>query len=456
MTSTTRESIDEIAAPEAESKEYSKKRKNAITASYQGLFLDFVDVYLPVIALAPAMIYFTSPEMTPLQMSAIFYLTFAATLIGRPLGSIIFGTISDRFGRRKVTLISVGGFTVCTLAIGLLPGFESIGMAAPVLLMLLRFIDGIFLGGEYTAATPMAFEYEKKERRGLLGGILQTTYPAAYVAISLLTLFIFTFAPAGDLNSPYVQWGWRIGFILSAVLSTAFFIYRWNNLPESEAWEKSKKAKDPVRTVLFGKYRKDFWQVFILMSGMWLLVAATTSVIPNMLLNDYGFSSTTTTWTMLLVHVFLIGMFIFIGATGQRIGRRNIIMLMGGLAGTVGAGAWVLFGAQLFTNPVAVGVLVGVITLIAIGVFGTALTYCNERFATNVRSSGFGMAYSLSIVLPNLYGVYSLFIAQFVPVEQVSTVCYVIAGLLLVVGARMGPDTRDVDLVPKNRLSEAK
>jgi MFS family permease len=170
------------------------------------------------VALAPAIGYFLSPEIAPGPASLILALMFAATLVGRPLRALIFGHLADRGGRKRATLIAVGGFGALTVVIGLLPGYETLGMTAVVLFVALRFIVGIFVGGEYTAASPLAMESAPKHRRGLYGALIMTGFPLAFVTMSLLTLLMLEIAPADGLDSPYVQWGWRTPFIVGGIL----------------------------------------------------------------------------------------------------------------------------------------------------------------------------------------------------------------------------------------------
>src|SRR5438105_1613751 len=140
----------------------------------------------PVIALTPALIYFQPTNLPAAAATTVFYVVFAVTLIGRPIGSFIFGHLGDKIGRRKTTMIAVTGFGLVTLLIAILPGYQAIGIAALVLLILLRLIDGVFLGGEYTAASPLAMEFCRKPKRGFYSTVIQAGYQIAYVAIFVL------------------------------------------------------------------------------------------------------------------------------------------------------------------------------------------------------------------------------------------------------------------------------
>src|ERR671929_544507 len=164
------------------------RAKSAIRGAWFGFFVDMFDIYLPIVVLAPAIAYFVAPEMGTVEKSVVSGSIFAATLLGRPIGSFIFGHFADAIGRRRTTIISVAGFGVVTLLMALLPGYQQWGVAAVILLIALRLIDGIFLGGEYTSANPLAMEYSPKEKRGFYSAFVMSGYPVAYAAISAITL----------------------------------------------------------------------------------------------------------------------------------------------------------------------------------------------------------------------------------------------------------------------------
>ncbi|HEX8258685.1 MAG TPA: MFS transporter, partial [Rubrobacteraceae bacterium] len=121
------------------------RAKNAIRGAWFGFFVDMFDIYLPIVVLAPAIIYFVAPEMGTVEKSIVSGSIFAATLLGRPIGSFIFGHFADAIGRKRTTIISVSGFGVVTLLMALLPGYQQWGITAVILLIVLRLVDGVFL-----------------------------------------------------------------------------------------------------------------------------------------------------------------------------------------------------------------------------------------------------------------------------------------------------------------------
>src|SRR5690625_2074550 len=150
------------ATPDARQKTDARK---ALFAGIGGFFVDMFDVYLPAIALALAAVYFLPEDASEIKQATFAALVFAVSLVGRPLGSLIFGSLGDRVGRRRTTIIVAIGFTVCTGLIALMPGYTTFGFAGAIVLVVLRLLDGVFLGGEYTAANPLAMEYAPRQDR---------------------------------------------------------------------------------------------------------------------------------------------------------------------------------------------------------------------------------------------------------------------------------------------------
>src|SRR5207248_2859142 len=182
-------------------------------------------------------------------------LIFIATLLGRPLGSLIFGRLADKVGRRKVTIWAVAGCGGCTALVAVLPGYSQVGLVGVLLMVVLRLVDGVFLGGEYTGATPLAMEASPAGRRGWYGGLVGMGFPVSYCAIALVTWVMLRIAPQGGPHSAYSVWGWRVPFLIGAVLCAVFCVYYRRSVAESTAWRAARKSKSPVREVVIGRLR---------------------------------------------------------------------------------------------------------------------------------------------------------------------------------------------------------
>ena len=429
------------------------KARKAIWGAFVGFFIDMFDVYLPVVVLAPAIIYFVSPELSAASTAIVTGLIFASTLVGRPIGALIFGRYADTIGRRRTTIISVTGFGVATLLMALLPGYEQWGIFSVAVFVLLRFVDGIFIGGEYTSASPLAMEYSPKEKRGLYAGIIQSGFPLAFVAISLLTLLILSIAPTDGLDSPYVQWGWRIPFLFGAALAFGVAAYYKFFVDESELFEASGGSDSPLKTLFSGHNLKNFLQVFVLMSGFWLSLNTVSAILPGLLGSQIGLSSTNVSIALIVAFFFLFLGFIGAGALSQRTGRRTLLMVLGGLMTVVGT---FLYYVLINTKPESFALVVLLATLLILIVasnWGMATSYINERFQTGIRASGFGLGYSVAVILPSFYAFYQAGLTSIMPFEYTVLPLLVIGGLLIVVGAAWGPETKDVDFAESGKAS---
>lgn len=428
--------------------EQTRRRKElmALRAATLGFFVDMYDVYLPVITLALAITYFTPPTLSATAKSTLLYTVFAASLIGRPLGSLIFGPLGDRIGRRKTTIISAAGFTVCTGLIAILPGYDAWGIVPAVLLVLLRLIDGMFLGGEYSAANPLAMEYAPRTRRGLYGSIINTGYPAALAVITIVTILTLRVFPSGNATSSYAVWGWRVPFVIGFVISFLVLLYYLHSVPESELWVKADKNERPLADLFSGTHLRSLMQVFVVMTGAWLTLDAVAGTVPGVLKTTLSVSAS---WTNIVVLVgALVGVVCFpiTGVIGQRYGRRHTLIVLGILNITLTPVLYAIAVASGHQSLVALVLLLGVVQVLTLVVWSIVTAYITESFPTSVRASGYGIGYSLASIVPAFYSYYMLGLGRLMPYEYTQVVILVLGGVCLVVGAYIGPDNRHREL----------
>jgi MFS family permease len=418
--------------------------RRALWAAFIGFFVDMFDAYLPVVALGPAMAYFQPPALSPALQSTQFYIVFALSLVGRPVGAALFGHYSDKLGRRKVTLISMAGFALVTFLIGLLPGYETWGLASVSLLIFLRFVDGVFLGGEYTGANPLAMEYAPKGKRGVWGAFIHTGFPVSMALMSLITIGLLRLVPAGSAHSAYVTWGWRIPFFLGGC---GVFLYCLLRVPESKVWAKSEKAKSPLGELCRGDNPRILAQVFLVMSGAWFTLNAVTSILPGVLLTVRHVNSMTVTNAQLIENFLMIFAFVPFGMLGQKIGRRTVLWLLGLAGCTVGPLLYYILVRTGYRNTVELVVLVTLINLCATPVWAIITAYINERFSTGVRASGYGLGYSLATIIPAFSSFYMLGLKRLgMPYEYTEVAIFALGGLLLMIGALTGPETNQIEI----------
>ncbi|QLL11507.1 MFS transporter [Pseudomonas chlororaphis] len=235
----------------------SPQPRRATAAAFIGTMIEWYDfyIYATAAALVFGALFFPSDDKLFSTMAA--FGTFAVGFFARPLGGIVFGHMGDRIGRKKslvITLLMMGVVTVC---IGLLPTYAQIGATAPVLLILLRIVQGIAVGGEWGGAVLMAGEHAPKGRRNFFASFAQLGSPAGLI-LSLLAFSAVTRLPEEDLMS----WGWRLPFLASALLLVVGLAIRLgvNESPEflasrEQAHKAQRKEQAPVMEVLQSAWR---------------------------------------------------------------------------------------------------------------------------------------------------------------------------------------------------------
>ncbi|ADG07697.1 MFS transporter [Kyrpidia tusciae] len=419
--------------------------RQAIIGAFLGFFVDMFDVWLPVIVLGPAISYFVPNTLGASTLSVVNSVVFVVTLVARPIGALLFGHVADRFGRKRTAIISVTGFGITTLLMACLPGYQTWGLASLVLLIILRFIDGLFLAGEYTSASPLAMEYCPREKRGFYGALIMSGFPLSYIVINFLTFLMLQVAPLNGPDAPYIHWGWRIPFFVGAAISLLFVLYYKKFVPESELWERSERSINPLRTLFSAGNLKGFFQVWVMMNGFWLTSYMISAVIPGLLNKSLHLPQTTVTIVMLTSEVALFVAYLAAGMISQRIGRRTYLIWAGLVAAVVGGmlNYWLI--STEWQGVWGIFILTILIEVIVGNIWGLATTYINERFRTNVRASGFGLGYSLAVVLPSFYAFYQIWLSRIVPAVYTELVLLIIGSILVVIGAALGPETKDVD-----------
>lgn len=409
----------------------------ALRAGVVGNWIDNIHVFLPLTALAPAMFVLAGPT-TAASTAA---LVVVAMLFGRPLGGMIFGRLSDRFGRTRTTRIAIGGTAACALAIALLPTYEVLGRWTIVLILALRFLGGIFVAGQYSAAIPLAMEWSTPRRRGLMSGLILSMAPWAQASIALaVAVLLVALGP-----DAYAAWGWRLLFVIGAMLSIGLLIYYGRQVTDAPIFdrqvqrdlEQPAKPRARLRDMLVGTWASAFWQVFLLMTGLWLLTNSTVLLLTARLATDAGLSDTRVSLTIGIATIAQALVMAVAGHLSTHTGRRKLFVIWGLSAMLVAPIVWRL---AITSSSLGQAILcTAVLQVITVAAYGPVSAYLSERFPTEVRSTGYGMGYSLSLVLPALYPFYLPLIEPLLGRHGSVMAMVALGGALVVVGALLGP-----------------
>ena len=219
------------------------------------------------------------------------------------------------------------------------------------------------------------------------------------------------------------------------------------NVPESTVWAKAEKTRSPPKDLFTGDNFRRLSQVFLVMSGAWFTLNAVTSILPGVLLTVRHVNGITVTNAQLVANFVLAISFVPFGILGHKIGRRAMLALIGLAGCTAGPIFYYLLLKAGYQNPAELIELVTLINLCATPVWAIVTSYITERFPTAVRASGYGIGYSAATIIPAFSSFYMLGLKELgMPYTYTAIVILALGGLLLLVGARLGPETVHVDI----------
>ena len=356
--------------------------RTAAISSWVGSALEYYDffIYGTAAALVFPKIFF--PAGNPAAATIASLATFGVAYVARPVGSFIFGHLGDTIGRKKVLVITLFGMGTATFLIGLMPTYDQIGFAAPILLLILRLCQGLAVSGEQSSASSTSLEHAPADRRAFFTSFTLAGTQGGNILASA------AFLPIAALPEPaLLSWGWRIPFLLSAVVMLVGWLIR-RNLGESPAFEEEQEHHDVPKAplkALFRTYTPDVFKV---------LFAALASVNSTLFgqfalaygVNTMGMSRSTFLWLAIVVNAIALFAIPAAGYLADRFGRKPVYVIgMIGVAVTL----WPFLWAVSQRNVALVFVFgILMVSICYSGYAGSAFALWNEQFDTKVRMSG--------------------------------------------------------------------
>lgn len=366
-----------------------------VAASLVGTTIEWYDFFLYGSAAAlvfPALFF---PSSDPLTGTLLALLTYAVGFIARPVGALVFGHFGDRLGRKKLLVLSLLMMGGATFLIGCLPTHAAVGALAPLLLTLLRLVQGFALGGEWGGAVLIVSEHGDAKRRGFWASWPQAGVPSGNV----LATAVLAILAAVQTDEAFTSWGWRIPFLLSGVL---VLIGLWVRLSidESPIFQQALANSKPSQSMPIVDVFRYHWRDVLIAIGArfgenvsyyvitaFVLVYATTAagLSRSLVLNAVLIAS--------IVHFVTIPMW---GALSDRLGRRPVYLL-----GAAGVGLWAFaFFPLIDTKNFAAVTLAVTVGLILHGaMYGPQAAYFSELFATRMRYSGVSIGSQLASIV---------------------------------------------------------
>jgi MHS family alpha-ketoglutarate permease-like MFS transporter len=320
---------------------------------------------------------------------------FAVGFLMRPLGGWLLGRYADRFGRRSALTLSVSLMAAGSLLIALTPGYGSIGIAAPLLLVLARLLQGISVGGEYSTSATYMSEVATRGKRGYYSSFQYVTLIAGQLVALAVQILLQQVLTTDQLHS----WGWRIAFGIGAVGALIVFWLR-RGMDESADFEASKANRDKaahgtLRTL--AKHPKEVALVVGLTMGGTLFFYTYTTYLQKFMVNTSGISKPVAAWINFFALIVFVVLQPIYGALSDRVGRRRLLIGFGVLGTLVTVPSLTLLSHT--KNPVFAFVLM-VVPLAVSGLYTSISAVVKaELFPTNIRALGVGLPYSVAVAV---------------------------------------------------------
>ncbi|MBG9588043.1 MFS transporter [Cytobacillus firmus] len=371
-----------------------KLEKKVLIASLIGSSIEWFDYFLygTVAALVFNQMFFHSDD--PAVGLMLAYASFALAFFIRPLGGVIFSHIGDKIGRKKTLVLTLSLMGGATVLMGFLPTYDNIGAAAPILLILLRLIQGIGLGGEWGGALLLAVEYAPKNRRGFFGSIPQMGVTIGML-LGTLALSIMTLLP----EEAFLSWGWRVPFILSALL-VFFGLWIRKGIDETPSFKKAQE-KGEIAKIPFVETMRSHWKEVLIAVGAKVVETAPFYIFGTFIVSyattQLGFSRTVTLNAVTIATVITTILIPIMGKLSDKIGRKKLYV-----GGTV---LMMLYAFPYFwLLHQGSAVLLVVATILGLGIIWAPITAVlgtmfSEIFKSNVRYTGITLGYQIGAAL---------------------------------------------------------
>ncbi|UNL62110.1 MFS transporter [Limosilactobacillus mucosae] len=415
--------------------------KTVILASMMGTAIEFFDFYAYGTASAAYFPKVFFPQMTPLLATLLSLLTFGVAFVARPVGSFVFGHFGDRLGRKKTLVVSLLVMGVATVAIGFIPGYQSIGVGGALLLCLCRFVQGIGLGGEWSGAVLVATENAPADKRALYGAFPEVGAPIGFFICNGLFYVLEKMLTPAQMMS----FGWRVPFWASSVL-VVIGLYVRHRLQETPlfklAQERDNTTRSPLKVVFKENWREILKGTF-LMGATYAMFFTLTTWSLSFATTALGFSHSEFLLLLMAAIVEFAVLIMTTSVLADKVGRKKVLM--------TASVALVVFSLVFPYFLEGQHNMVGMLLFLGFGfvvmgtLYGPVGAVLPELFPTKVRYSGAGITYNLAAVVGAAVAptITTWLIAAF-GLHYAGMYMFVLA-VVSVVAWALTPETKDID-----------
>jgi MHS family proline/betaine transporter-like MFS transporter len=422
-----------------------RQMRNAILASVLGWSLDLFDLFI-LLYVAPVVGALFFPSSVPTLSLAAVYASFAVTLLMRPVGSAIFGHYADVHGRKGAMLAAIVGVGISTAAFGLLPTIAQAGVVAPVLFLVLRLVQGVFVGGVVASTHTIGTESVSPAWRGAMSGLVGGG--GAGIG-ALLASFIFLITSSIFPGDAFAVWGWRVMF-LSGLLSSLLGWFIFKSLEESPFFKEQLRKKAagkitvtqrPVKALFSSSYRDVLLLNLLMTFGGGAGYYLTSGYRPSFLKVVNGVPNSTASLILMGASLAALVSAVLLGTVSDFIGRKKTFLL-------VGICLMILLPVCYLNLAKATDTATIAFYALAIAFLGNAgyapiLVFLNERFPTAIRASGTGLSWNIGFALGGMTPTFvSLASAGPAQIPMSLSIFIVAIFVIYLTGALLIPETK--------------
>jgi MFS transporter, MHS family, proline/betaine transporter len=423
----------------------NRQMVSAIIASVLGWSLDLFDLFI-LLYVAPVIgtLFFPSTNAT-LSLAAV-YASFAVTLLMRPIGSALFGHYADVHGRKGAMLVAIVGVGVSTASFGALPTIAQAGIDAPIIFLLLRLVQGIFVGGVVASTHTIGTESVPAKWRGAMSGLVGGGGAGLG---ALLASFVFLITSSVFPGDAFAHWGWRFMFF-SGLLSSLLGWFIFSNLEESpffnelrrqKAARQATAARSPVKMLFSREYRSVLLVNLLITFGGGAGYYLTSGYLPSFLKIINGVPNSVSSLILMGASVAAFISAVLIGALSEKIGRKPTFLAVGVCAFALLPLCYL--GLAKATDTAEVTLYALAIAFVGNAGYAPVLIFLNERFPTSLRASGTGLSWNIGFALGGMMPTFvSLASAGTAQIPMSLVIFSMVIFAVYLIGALTIPETR--------------
>ena len=368
----------------------AQTRRKVVMASFIGNFVEWFDYaaygYLAAII---ATVFFPETDKTTALLAT--FAVFAISFLVRPLGGVVWGHIGDKVGRKQALSLSILIMSGATFCIALLPSYGAVGVFAPILLLLVRVVQGFSASGEYAGASAFLVEYAPPKRRGLYASVVPASTASGLLLGSLIAALLTGVLSDGQMH----DWGWRLPFLLAAPMGLIGRYIRLK-LEDTPVFRALEKDDDVAAAPVLETIKKNRRPLIIALGAAVLNAVAfyvLLSYMPTYLSEELGFGASESFLATTIALATYIGFIFFTGMASDRFGRKKMLITASVLFIVLTVPAFALLDGASFLLVVIIQVVLGAVLTLN---DGTLPSFLSELFPTRVRYTGFALSFNLA------------------------------------------------------------